>query len=132
MERKTVRYQTALAPKAASSPIVPQPKEAKSKTKKAALNHFLKILIMNCQSIKNKKAEIHAVIDSAKPYDKILIGCLLILSAQGLLENSAGQVNQLRDIPSFYDVIGETVRKSNCGRYRLQLFVYWEKHIRTA
>ena len=44
-----------------------QPKEAKSKTKKAVLNHPFRILIMNCQSIKNKKAEIHAVIDSAKP-----------------------------------------------------------------
>ena len=44
-----------------------QPKEVKSKTKKAVLNHPLRILIMNCQSIKNKKAEIHAVIDSAKP-----------------------------------------------------------------
>ena len=44
-----------------------QPKEAKSKTKKTVLNHPLRILIMNCQSIKNKKAEIHAVIDSAKP-----------------------------------------------------------------
>ena len=65
-------------------------------------------------------------------YGKNLIGCLLILSAQGLLENSADQVNQLRDIPSFYGVIGETVRKSTCDRYRLQLFVYWEKHIRTA
>ena len=41
-------------------------------------------------------------------YGKNLIGCLLILSAQGLLENSADQVNQLRDIPSFYGVIGET------------------------
>ena len=39
-----------------------QPKEAKSTTKKAVLNHPLRILIMNCQSIKNKKAEIHAVI----------------------------------------------------------------------
>ena len=68
----------------------------------------------------------------ATTYGKILIGCLLILSAQGLLENSADQVNQLRDIPSFYGVIGETVRKSTCDRYRLQLFVYWEKHIRTA
>ena len=66
----TVRYQTILPPpppKAASSPIVQQPKEAKLKTKKAVLNHPLRILIMNCQSIKNKKAEIHAVIDSAKP-----------------------------------------------------------------
>ena len=44
-----------------------QQKEAKTKTKKAVLNHPLRILIMNCQSIKNKKAEIHTVIDSAKP-----------------------------------------------------------------
>ena len=41
---------------AASSPIVQQ-EEAKTKTKKAVLN----------QSIKNKKAEIHSVIDTAKP-----------------------------------------------------------------
>ena len=38
-------------PNAASSPIVQT--EAKSKTKKAVLNHPLRILIMNCQSIKN-------------------------------------------------------------------------------
>ena len=42
-------------------------KEAKSKTKKAVLNHPLRILIMNCQSINNKRAELHTVIDSAKP-----------------------------------------------------------------
>ena len=42
-------------------------KEAKSKIKKAALNHPFRILIMNCWSIKNKKAEIHTLIDSAKP-----------------------------------------------------------------
>ena len=52
-------------PKAASSPIVQ--KEAKPKTKKAVLNHPLRILIMNCQSINNKRAELHTVIDSAKP-----------------------------------------------------------------
>ena len=54
-------------PKAASSPIVQQSKEAKPKTKKAVLNHPLRILIMNCQSVKNKKAELHTIIDSAKP-----------------------------------------------------------------
>ncbi|MCG8116962.1 MAG: reverse transcriptase domain-containing protein, partial [Candidatus Thiodiazotropha endolucinida] len=54
-------------PTAASSPIVKQSKEAKPKTKKAVLNHPLRILIMNCQSIKNKKAELHTIIDSAKP-----------------------------------------------------------------
>ena len=48
--------------KAASSPIVL--KEAKPKTKKAVLNHPLRILIMNCQSINNKRAD--TVIDSAK------------------------------------------------------------------
>ena len=42
-------------------------KEAKSKTKKAVLNHPLRILITNCQSINNKRAELHTVIDSAKP-----------------------------------------------------------------
>ena len=40
-------------PKAASSPIVQQSKEAKPKTNKAVLNHPLRILIMNCQSVKN-------------------------------------------------------------------------------
>ena len=39
------------------------------------------------------------------------------------MENSTGQVNQLRDIPSFYDVIGESVRKTTCNRYSLQLIV---------
>ena len=34
-----------------------QPQEAKSKTKQAVLYHPLRILIMNCQSIKNKKAK---------------------------------------------------------------------------
>ena len=41
--------------------------EAKGKATKAALNHPLRILIMNCQSIKNKKAELRTIIDSAKP-----------------------------------------------------------------
>ena len=50
-----------------SFPIVQEPKEAKGKVAKAALNHPLRILIMNCQSIKNKKAELHTIIDSAKP-----------------------------------------------------------------
>ena len=50
-------------PTAASSPIVQEPKEAKWKAANAALNHPLRILIMNCQSIKNKKAELHTIID---------------------------------------------------------------------
>ena len=41
--------------------------EAKGTATKAALNHPLRILVMNCQSIKNKKAELHTIIDSAKP-----------------------------------------------------------------
>ena len=53
------------SPAAASSPIVQQSKEAK--TKKAHLDHPLRMLIINCQSIKKKKAELHGVIDSAKP-----------------------------------------------------------------
>ena len=48
-----VRYQTTLPPKAASSSIVQQSKEARPKTNKAVLNHPLRILIMNCQSVKN-------------------------------------------------------------------------------
>ena len=47
--------------------IVQDQNEAKTKTAKAVLNHPLRILIMNCQSIKNKKAELHTIIDSAKP-----------------------------------------------------------------
>ena len=64
-----VRYQISSPPPptAASSPIVQEPKEAKGKAAKAAINHPLRILIMNCQSIKNKKAELHTIIDSAKP-----------------------------------------------------------------
>ena len=49
-------------PKAASSPKVQQTKEA-GRTNKAVLNHPLRILVMNCQSIKNKKAELHTIID---------------------------------------------------------------------
>ena len=41
--------------------------EAKGKATKAALNHPLRIFIINCQSIKNKKAKHHTIIDSAKP-----------------------------------------------------------------
>ena len=41
--------------------------EAKGKATKAAFNHPLRILVMNCQSIKNKKAELHTIIDLAKP-----------------------------------------------------------------
>ena len=40
--------------------------EAKGKATKAALNHPLGILAMNCHSIKNKKTELHTFIDSAK------------------------------------------------------------------
>ena len=54
-------------PTAASSPIVQEPKEAKGKAANAALNHPLRILFMNCRSIKNKKAELHTIINSAKP-----------------------------------------------------------------
>ena len=53
------------SPKASSSPIRPNP--AKSQNKKVNLQHPLRILLMNCQSIKNKKAELHTVIESSKP-----------------------------------------------------------------
>ena len=42
--------------------IVQQSKEARLKTNKAVLKHPLRILIMNCQSVKNKKAEIHTIL----------------------------------------------------------------------
>ena len=48
-------------PHAACSPIEHEPKEAKGKATEAALNHPLRILEMNCQSIKNKKAELHTI-----------------------------------------------------------------------
>ena len=51
-------------PTAVSSPIVLESKEAKGK---AALSHPLRILIMNCQSIRNNKAELRSIIDSTKP-----------------------------------------------------------------
>ena len=56
-----------IAPPAAFSPIVQKEATCKSKTKRAVLNHPLRILIMNCQSINDKRAELHTVIDSAKP-----------------------------------------------------------------
>ena len=62
-----VRYQISSAPTAASSPVVQEPKEAKGKAAKAALNHPLRILNINCQSIKNKEAELHTIMDTAKP-----------------------------------------------------------------
>ena len=56
-------------------------------------------------------------------YPKIFIVSYISYQFRGLSENSTGQVNQLRDIPSFYDVIGESVRKTTCNRYSLQLIV---------
>ena len=44
-----------IGPPKTASPIVQQSKEAKPTTNKAVLNHPLRILIMNCQSVKNKK-----------------------------------------------------------------------------
>ena len=58
-----------------------------------------------------------------KSYPRIFIVSYLSYQFRGLLEDSVGQVNQLRDIPSFYDVIGESVRKTACNRYSLQLIV---------
>ena len=58
-----------------------------------------------------------------RTYPKIFIVSYLSYQFRGLLENLTGQVNQLRDIPSFYDVIGESVRKTTCNRYSLQLIV---------
>ena len=57
------------------------------------------------------------------PYPRILIDSYLSYQFRGLLENPAGQVIQLRDIPTFYAVIDESVRKTTCNRYSLQLIV---------
>ena len=54
-----------MAPTAASSPLVQDKNDAR--TKIAIAVFIFIILIMNCQSIKNKKAELHTIIDPAKP-----------------------------------------------------------------
>ena len=66
---------------------------------------------------------IHVASTALLPYARILIISYLSYQFRGLLENSAGQVIQLRDIPSFYDVIGESVRKTTCNCYSPQLIV---------
>ena len=87
------------SPKAASSPIVQQ-KEAKIKTKKAVLNHPLRIFIMKCQSLKNKKAEIHTVIDSAKP--------------DIILENESWLTPEVKNSEIFPDSF-DAIRKDRAG-----------------
>ena len=59
-------------PTATSSPVGVQHTRPKT-IKKAVLNHPLRILIMNCQLIKNKKPELQTIVDTAKPY--IFLGC---------------------------------------------------------
>ena len=49
-----------------SSPVDIQHTRPKT-AKKAVLNHLLWILIMVCQSIKNKKPELQTIVDAAKP-----------------------------------------------------------------
>lgn len=102
------------SPTAASSPIVLQPKGAKSKTAKAVLNHPLRILIMNCQSIKNKKAELHAVIDSAKP--DIILGNESWLSPE--IKNS-------EIFPDSYDAI----RKDRVGDAHGGVFIAFKRDL---
>ena len=53
-------------PTATSSPVGVQHTRPKT-AKKAVLNHPLRLLIMNCQSIKNKKPELQTSVDIAKP-----------------------------------------------------------------
>ena len=57
----------APSPTVASPPLVQDQTESRAKTAKAVLNHPLRIMIENCQSIKNKKADFQIIIDSAKP-----------------------------------------------------------------
>ena len=58
------RYQRVLLPTADSTPIIQDKNGAREKTTESVLNHPLIILeFMNCQSIKNKKAELHNIIN---------------------------------------------------------------------
>ena len=59
-------------PTAHSSPVGVQHSRAKT-GKKSILNHPLRILIMNCQSIKNKKPELQTIVNTANP--DIILGC---------------------------------------------------------
>ena len=67
-------------PIATSSPVGVQHTRPKT-DKKAILNHPLRILIMNCQSIKNKKPELQTIVDTAKVKRRamskpdIILGC---------------------------------------------------------
>ena len=60
-------------PTATSSPVGLQPVKPKTGNKKSVLYHPLRILIMNCQSIKNKKPELQTIVHTAKP--NIIFGC---------------------------------------------------------
>ena len=88
------------SPIATSSPVGVQhtwPKTAKM----TVLNHPLRILITNCQLIKNKKPELQTIVDTAKP--DIILGCESWLSLRTL---------QTRNFfPEGYDAI----RKNRVG-----------------
>ena len=70
--------------------------EAKGKVNKAAINHPLRILAMNCQSIKNKKTELHTFIDTAKR--DIILGNEIWLTPD--IKNS-------EIFPDSFDIVGK-------------------------
>ena len=77
-----------------SYPIVQEPKEGKGKAAKAALNHLFRILIINYQSIKYKKAELHTIMNSAKPD--------IILGNESWL---TPDIKKLGNIPDCFDAV---------------------------
>ena len=93
---------------AASSPIVQQPREAKYRTKKVVLNHPHRILIMSCQSVKNKRAELHNIIDSAKP--DIILG------------NESWLIPDIKTSEIFLNAL-EAIRKDRVGDAHGDVFV---------
>ena len=101
------------APTAHSSPVGVQHSRAKT-DKTSVLNHPLRILIMNCQSIKNKKPELQTIVYTAKP--DIILGCDSWLSPD--IANS-------EIFPGGYDVI----RKDRVGDAHGGVFVCFKKDL---
>ena len=74
----------------------------------AVLNHPLQILVMNCQSIKNKKLELQIIFDTAKP--DISLGCESWLSPD---------IANMETFPEGFDA----VRKNQVGDAHGGVFV---------
>lgn len=100
------------SPTAASSPINrPRVKPIK---RKATLNHPLRLLLINCQSIKNKKAEFQTIIETAKP--DIVFGNESWLSPE---------ISNIEIFPEDYDAI----RKDRVGDAHGGVFLAFRKDL---